>query len=156
MRTARVAASVVVVLCALGLGPAARAEGEGSGPTPVGRWTTIDDKTGKPSSIVAIWEEDGKLKGKVERVIPAPGEDPDPKCTKCDGDLKGKPITGMVILWGFTRDGKRWTGGHMLDPDEGSTYKCRIEPVDGGARLEVRGYVGFALLGRTQTWTRAR
>ena len=125
-------------------------------PTPVGRWTTIDDKTGKPSSVVRIWEEDGKLKGAVESVVVAPGEDPNPKCTKCEGALKGQPIVGMTILWGLTRDGKRWSGGQILDPDEGSTYSCRVEPVDGGARLEVRGYVGISLFGRTQTWIRAQ
>ncbi len=125
-------------------------------PTPVGRWTTIDDKTGKPSSVVQIWEEDGKLKGKVESVVVAPGEDPDPKCTKCEGALKGKPITGMVILWDLARDGKRWSGGRILDPDEGSVYRCLVEPVDGGAKLDVRGYLGISLFGRTQTWLRAR
>lgn len=151
MRAPRVAAAVVVaaVLCA-GL---ARAEDA----TPVGRWTTIDDKTGKPSSVVAISEKDGKLEGTVETVIVnAPGEDPNPRCTKCEGELKDKPIVGMRILWDLAKDGKRWTGGRILDPDEGSVYKCRVEPVENGEKLEVRGYIGFSLLGRTQTWIRAR
>lgn len=154
MGRARFLAGVVLVTVlgvAGGLRPACSDE-----PTPVGRWTTIDDKTGKPSSIVVVREVDGRLEGTVERVIPAPGEDPDPKCTKCDGERKDRPIVGMTILWGLTRDGKRWGGGHILDPDEGSTYRCRVEPVDGGQRLEVRGYVGISLLGRTQTWIRAR
>ncbi len=145
------------VLLAVLLGVAAdRPAASGDEPTPVGRGTTIDDKTGKPSSVVQIWEEDGKLKGKVESVVVNPGEDPAPKCTKCDGELKDKPIVGMVILWGLAQDGKRWTGGRILDPDEGSVYRCRVEPVAGGERLEVRGYLGISLLGRTQTWIRAR
>jgi uncharacterized protein (DUF2147 family) len=154
MSATRFVAGVLLVavlgLCA-GLGTARSDE-----PTPVGRWTTIDDKTGKPSSVVQIWDEGGKLKGKVESLVVQPGEDPDPKCTKCEGELKGKPITGMVILWDLARDGKRWTGGRILDPDEGSVYRCRVELVDGGAKLDVRGYLGISLLGRTQTWIRAR
>jgi uncharacterized protein (DUF2147 family) len=152
--SARLLAGVVLVTVlgvAAGVRPAHCDE-----PTPVGRWTTIDDKTGKPSSVVLISETDGRLEGKVESVVVAPGEDPDPKCTKCEGELKGKPIVGMRILWGLTRDGKRWSGGKILDPDEGSTYRCRVEPVEGGARLEVRGYLGISLFGRTQTWVRAR
>jgi uncharacterized protein (DUF2147 family) len=155
MRAARLAASVALSLLAAGAAGAARAEDPA--PTPVGRWTTIDDKTGKPSSVVAIYEEDGKLKGKVETVIVnGPGDDPAPKCTKCEGALKDQPVIGMVILWDLAKDGKRWTGGRILDPDEGSVYKCRVEPVENGQKLEVRGYIGISLLGRTQTWIRAK
>jgi uncharacterized protein (DUF2147 family) len=148
---------VAGALAALLLGSgAAIAPARAEEPTPVGRWTTIDDRTGKPSSVVRIWEEDGQLKGQVESLVVAPGEDPDPKCTRCDGELKGRPIVGLVILWGLTRDGRRWTGGRILDPDEGSTYRCRLEVVDGGAKLEVRGYLGISLLGRTQAWLRVQ
>ncbi len=124
-------------------------------PSPVGRWKTISDKTGKANSIVRIWEENGKLKGVVESVIVQPGEDPAPKCDKCKGELKDKPVVGMVILWDLAQDGNEWSGGRILDPDEGETYKCYIEPIENGAKLKVRGYIGFALLGRTQIWYRA-
>jgi uncharacterized protein (DUF2147 family) len=123
--------------------------------SPVGRWKTIDDNTGKPKSIVRIWEEGGKLFGKVESLILQPGEDPAPKCTKCEGERKDKPVIGMVILWDLTKDGSEWSGGKILDPDNGKTYRCYVEPVEGGAKLKVRGYIGFALLGRTQYWLRA-
>ena len=126
-----------------------------AGPTPVGRWTTIDDDSKKPKSVVKIWEEDGKLLGRIESLILEPGEDPNPKCTKCDGERKDKPIIGMVILWGLIRDGDEWSGGQILDPDNGSTYKCLLEPAAGGAKLKVRGYIGFSLLGRTQVWLKA-
>src|SRR5512136_456639 len=115
---------------ALALAAPARA----ADPTPVGRWTTIDDDSGKPKSVVRIWEEDGKLKGSIESLILAPGEDPAPKCTKCDGERKDQPIVGMVILWGLGRDGREWSGGKILDPDNGSTYKCLLEPAEGGAK----------------------
>lgn len=123
--------------------------------TPVGRWTTIDDSTHKPKSVIRIWEEDGKLLGKIESLILEPGEDPAPKCDKCDGERKDQPVIGMVILWGLTRDGKEWSGGKILDPDNGKTYRCLVEPVEGGAKLKVRGYIGISLLGRTQVWVKA-
>ena len=123
--------------------------------TPVGRWTTIDDSTNKPKSVIRIWEEDGKLLGKIESLILEPGEDPAPKCDKCEGERKDQPVIGMVILWGLTRDGKEWSGGKILDPDNGKTYRCLVEPVAGGAKLKVRGYIGISLLGRTQVWVKA-
>jgi uncharacterized protein (DUF2147 family) len=134
---------------------AAAAPARAEGPTPVGRWTTVDDDTGKPKSVVRIWEENGKLQGSIESLILAPGEDPAPKCTKCEGERKDQPIVGMVILWGLARDGAEWSGGRILDPDNGSTYKCLMEPVEGGAKLKVRGYIGLSIIGRTQVWLKA-
>ncbi|MBF5042012.1 DUF2147 domain-containing protein [Aggregicoccus sp. 17bor-14] len=124
--------------------------------TPVGRWTTIDDETKKPKSVVSIYEENGKLFGKVERLYRAPNEDQNPMCVKCDGALKGKPVIGMVILRGLERDGdNKWSGGTIMDPENGKTYKCKLELEDGGKVLKVRGFIGFSLLGRTQRWPRA-
>lgn len=122
--------------------------------TPIGRWKTVDDGTGKAKSIVLIWEEDGKLFGKIEKLLDTPPNDPDPKCDKCEGDLKDQPITGMRILSDLKKDGDEWSGGKVLDPENGKSYKCYIAVVDGGKKLKVRGYVGFALLGRTQYWHR--
>jgi len=121
---------------------------------PVGRWSTIDDNTGKPTSVVRIVEKDGKLVGTVESLVLAPNEDPNPLCTKCEGERKDKPIIGMTILWDLARDGNEWSGGRILDPDNGETYRCYLEVAEGGAKLKVRGYIGFALLGRTQIWQR--
>jgi uncharacterized protein (DUF2147 family) len=123
--------------------------------TAVGRWKTIDDKTGKPKSIVAIAEEDGKLIGTVEELLDPKPDDPHPKCTKCEGDRKDQPIEGMKILWGMKKDGSGWSGGKILDPDNGKTYKCSMTVTDGGKKLDVRGYIGISLIGRTQTWDRA-
>lgn len=143
--------SAALLLALLAAGPA-RADEAG----PVGRWTTIDDDTGKPTSVVQIWDEGGKLQGRVESLVLKPGEDPDPKCTKCEGERKDRPIVGMVILWGLARDGDEWSGGHILDPDNGSTYRCLLRPAEGGQKLKVRGYLGISLLGRTQIWERAK
>lgn len=125
-------------------------------PTAVGRWTTIDDETKKPKSVIAIFEEDGKLFGRIEKIYPQPGQPENPTCLKCDGALKDKPILGMVILRNLKRDGDEWKGGSVLDPENGKTYKCKIALEDGGKRLKVRGFIGFSLLGRTQHWVRAQ
>ncbi|HZH44944.1 MAG TPA: DUF2147 domain-containing protein [Lysobacter sp.] len=122
--------------------------------SPVGTWTTIDDKTKKPKSVVEIFEaRDGTLSGRVSEILQSE-RGPNPVCDKCPGELKGKPVKGMVILWGVRKKGNVWEGGQILDPASGKVYSVKITPVDGGRRLEVRGFMGFSLLGRTQTWQR--
>jgi uncharacterized protein (DUF2147 family) len=122
--------------------------------SPVGRWETIDDETGERKSIVAIWEQNGRFFGKIESLFRQPDEDPDPVCDKCDGERKDQRIIGMTILWDLRKDGNEYSGGHILDPNNGRTYRCRIALEDGGAKLKVRGFIGFSLLGRTQYWYR--
>jgi uncharacterized protein (DUF2147 family) len=123
--------------------------------SPVGRWTTIDDETKKPKSVIAIYEENGKLYGKIEKLFREPNEPENPVCDKCEGALKNQPILGMVILRDLKKDDDEWTGGTILDPGNGKTYKCKIAVQDGGKKLKVRGYIGMSLLGRTQHWVRA-
>jgi|SRR5690554_2764258 len=120
--------------------------------SPVGIWKTIDDKTGKEKSYVRIYEtKSGKLQGEVTKIL-TPGRE-NAKCEKCDGEKKDKPIKGMVILWGLEKDGNEWSGGQILDPNSGKQYKCSMK-MNGNDILEVRGYLGISLLGRTQTWER--
>ncbi|HBK46924.1 MAG TPA: DUF2147 domain-containing protein [Xanthomonadaceae bacterium] len=123
--------------------------------SPVGRWTTIDDSTGKPKSIVQIEQAaNGTLTGKVVEILQS-DKGPNPVCDKCDGERKNKPIKGMTILWGLKPDGAAvWGGGSVLDPAKGKTYKAKITLTDGGKKLQMRGYVGIEALGRTQTWVR--
>ncbi|MFA6034456.1 MAG: DUF2147 domain-containing protein [Myxococcota bacterium] len=126
--------------------------------SPVGRWETIDDKKGKVTSVVEIVEKDGIMTGTIEKLVVEPGEDPTPKCDKCKGDLKDKPVVGMRILWDLKKDKKEkseWSDGRILDPDNGETYRCYIGVQDGGKKLKVRGYLGIALFGRTQYWKKA-
>ncbi|MGC4118941.1 MAG: DUF2147 domain-containing protein [Myxococcales bacterium] len=122
--------------------------------SPVGKWKTVDDSSGKAKSTVEIWEEGGKVYGKITALLDQPANDPDPKCTACEGEDKDKRVIGMTILKGLKKDGDEWSGGKILDPDNGKHYKCYIAVQDGGKKLKVRGYVGFALLGRTQYWLR--
>ncbi|MCC4619795.1 DUF2147 domain-containing protein [Xanthomonas cassavae CFBP 4642] len=123
--------------------------------SPVGRWKTIDDETGKPKSVVQIEQlGNGTLSGKVVDILQS-NHGPNPICDKCDGALKGKPIKGMTILWGLKPDGTAvWSGGSVLDPAKGKTYKAKVTLTDGGKKLQMRGYVGIEALGRTQTWIR--
>jgi uncharacterized protein (DUF2147 family) len=124
--------------------------------TPVGLWKTIDDETGKEKSLVRVVQAAGVISGTVEKAL-----NPDPAasrtCNLCTDDRKDQVIVGMEIIRGVTKsvatDGI-WDGGEILDPQKGKTYRVRLSPIDGGAKLEVRGYVGMPLLGRTQTWLR--
>jgi uncharacterized protein (DUF2147 family) len=124
-------------------------------PSPLGLWTTIDDDSHKPRAVVEISEHDGVLSGQVVRLFRDPAEDPDPRCEDCAGTRHNQRVLGMTILWNMRRHGETWEGGEILDPEDGSIYRCKLHPVGDGGRLEVRGFIGISLLGRTQTWTRA-
>lgn len=123
--------------------------------SPVGLWKTISDKDGTPQSEVRIVENGGVVTGKIEKIY-RPTFKGDEKCVECKDDRKDQPIIGLEILRGLKKtDGKEmWEGGSVIDPDSGTIYKAKVTPIDGGAKLEMRGFVGFALLGRTQTWVR--
>ena len=119
--------------------------------SPVGVWRTIDDKTGAARGLVRIYEQDGKFYGLIEGSLT-----PNPKttCTACTDDRKDKPMKGLVIIRGMVKHGDEYTDGDILDPDSGTVYRCSFHLEDNGTKLAVRGYVGVALLGRTQTWLR--
>ena len=113
-----------------------------------GKWKTIDDETKQAKSIVEIYKKsDGKYYGKVSQLLIKPA---DPNCTACKDDRKGKPILGMEIIRGLKKDDDEFTGGTITDPKTGKTYKCTITRE--GDQLNVRGYIGLSLIGRTQTW----
>jgi len=122
--------------------------------SPEGRWRTVDDKTHQEKSVVEITEVNGELRGKVVQLLNRGDKPKNPMCDKCEGDRKGKPVIGMTILWGLKEDGDEWTGGSILDPENGEVYDAKIEVKDSGQKLDVRGFLGISLLGRTQTWVR--
>ena len=140
------------IICAavFGLGLASAFAGEDS---PVGTWKTFDDKTSRPKSIVRITEQDGELSGKVLHVLESP-QGPHPLCRPCEGERKDQPVEGMTILWGAKKDGASWGNGRILDPENGRIYRVTLTPLDGGQRLEVHGYIGVSVIGRSQTWQR--
>lgn len=122
--------------------------------SPIGKWKTIDDETGEAKAVVRIYDKGGKLYGSIEKLFPRPGVDLKGKCNECDGRHKDKPIVGLEIVWGLEEDDGEWEDGKILDPKSGTVYKCKMHLASGGKKLKVRGYVGFSLVGRTQTWVR--
>ncbi len=121
--------------------------------TPTGMWKTVSDKDGKDTSWMQIWESNGKLYGKVVKLLQEPNDGKDVKCDKCPGSLKDKHVVGMTIMWNLKHDsGNTWAGGRIMDPDNGETYRCLIELQDNGNKLRVRGFIGISLLGRNQFW----
>jgi len=126
--------------------------------SPVGKWHTIDDKDGKPRGVIEIIERNGMLEGRIAGTLRA-GEQPGMVCTKCPGERRGQKMLGLLILSGLKREGggaeSAWSGGEILDPDSGKVYRVKVQLEDGGRTLSVRGYLGVALLGRTQRWQRA-
>ncbi|MGL4691018.1 MAG: DUF2147 domain-containing protein [Stenotrophomonas maltophilia] len=119
----------------------------------LGRWKTIDDKTGKVKSIVEITQAtNGTLTGKVVDILHS-DKGPNPVCDGCEGANKNKPVKGMTILWNLKADGANaWSGGTILDPGNGKTYKSKMKLQTGGAKLDVSGCVAFIC--RAQTWVR--
>ena len=122
--------------------------------SPVGEWRTIDDETGEPKSIVEIYEQDGKLFGKIVQILP---EGRSTICDDCEGEYAGRELIGAVILRDLERDGDEWDGGKITDPKNGKTYNVKMSLQDANT-LDVRGFIKVPLmgsaLGRTQTWYR--
>lgn len=118
------------------------------GQSPIGKWKTIDDETGKPKSVVEIYEKNGKLYGKVIKLFRAPNEDQNPVCQNCPGDRKAMKVLGLEIIRGMKKDGSEWADGTILDPKNGKVYDCKMWVENG--KLQVRGYIAFFF--RTQVW----
>ena len=142
-----------IVSCAVAIMLSMGALGTAQETTPVGLWNTISDRDGKPTAVVEIRESGGELSGVVRELL-VEADPQDSICSKCPGDRKGQPIVGMEILRHMHRDGDAWSGGEILDPENGKTYRSTMKLTDGGQKLVVRGYIGFRMFGRSQTWLR--
>lgn len=122
--------------------------------SPVGYWQTIDDVTSKPKSIVEIKElPNHTLQGRVVKLY----TDPAKVCTACSGDKKDQPILGMTVMHSLRltqAEEQLWSNGEILDPKNGKTYHCNLRVSNNDTDLQVRGYLGVPLFGRTQTWHR--
>jgi uncharacterized protein (DUF2147 family) len=119
--------------------------------SPIGYWKTIDDVTGNAKSIVKIEGSSSNLSGTVVKLFPGAMT----ICSACSGNLKDKPILGMTVMYGLKQnpdDTNEWSGGMIMDPKTGKIYRCSINVSTDGNKLEVRGYIGISLLGRSQTW----
>ena len=116
-----------------------------------GVWQAIDDADGQATSHIEVYEQEGKVHGKIVKLLEESGEI---LCENCKGNKKDQPILGMEIMWGMEKKGEVWKGGKIMDPEVGKQYKCRLK-LDGDV-LEVRGYIGIPTLGRTQKWYRVK
>ncbi len=117
----------------------------------IGKWKTIDDNTGKEKSIVEIYEKSGKYFGKITQLYDVASQNK--KCDKCEGENKNKPIIGLVIIKNMIKDGVVFSGGTITDPSNGKVYSCKFENIKND-KITVRGFIGFSLFGRSQTWIR--
>ncbi|MCZ2413036.1 MAG: DUF2147 domain-containing protein [Burkholderiales bacterium] len=148
----RAFAAAVLAASALVLAtPAVHAQAADS---PVGLWKNIDDQTQKPKALIRITEKDGVISGRIEKILT---DKPDAVCDKCTDSRKDQPVQGMTIIEGIRRnadDATLFDGGEILDPNNGKVYRSRMRLTEGGKKLDVRGYIGAPLFGRTQTWIR--
>jgi len=119
----------------------------------VGTWMTFDDDTNLPAAIVQITEKNGVFSGVITKILDLSAL---PNCEKCTDNRKGKPVLGMEILTGLKRTGDSYSGGQILDPDDGEIYRAEMKLKDQGGKLDLRAYIGIPLLGRTQTWIREK
>jgi uncharacterized protein (DUF2147 family) len=120
---------------------------------PTGLWKTIDDETKQPKALVRISESGGVVGGKIEKLFDPAKQDS--VCDLCTDERKNQKVIGLTIIRNVRQDSDDkglWTGGEILDAGKGKTYKTRLKPVDGGKKMEVRGYIGFFY--RTQVWER--
>ncbi len=123
--------------------------------TPVGLWQAVDDDTKQPTGWFLIREHDGIYAGIIAKMFLKPGEDPNALCDKCRDDRHDHPWLGLEIIRGMRPDGdNKYADGTILDPRDGNVYKAMMTVTPDGQTLVVRGYLGFALLGRNQYWTR--
>ena len=122
--------------------------------SPVGLWLSIDDNNGKPRAEIRITEEPTGLTGRISRNLLPNDPNVVQLCTKCVDERKDTPLIGMEMIRRAKRVGDSlvWEGGEILDPDKGQPYRLQLKLVDGGQRLQVRGYIG--LFFRTQIWRR--
>ena len=129
----------------------------GQATSPAGLWRTIDDSSKKDKSLVRIVEANGVYTGKVEKIVD-PDSPKDAVCKDCSDERKDKPVVGMTIVRNVkaSADDKNvFEGGDILDPNNGKVYRVKLKLIDNGSKLDVRGYIGTPMLGRTQTWIRA-
>ena len=125
-------------------------------PSAVGLWEQVDENTGKAESWFRITEKNGVYQGQIVKIFPKPGDDPNEKwlCTKCEGEERNAPVLGLSLIKGMQRKGMSYENGTIMDPRDGQVYRALMKVSPDGKQLEVRGFLGFALLGRSQMWNR--
>jgi uncharacterized protein (DUF2147 family) len=123
-------------------------------PSAVGLWEQVDEKTGQAESWFKITERNGAYEGTIVKIFFKPGEDENWTCDKCEGADRGRPVLGLTLIRGMRRNGSAYEEGTIMDPRDGSVYRALMKLSPDGQKLEVRGYLGISLFGRSQTWNR--
>ncbi|HEY2186320.1 MAG TPA: DUF2147 domain-containing protein [Xanthobacteraceae bacterium] len=123
-------------------------------PTAVGLWEQVDESSGQAESWFRITEHNGVFEGNIIKIFFKPGEDQNFRCDKCEGPERGAPVLGMKLIKGMHRHGNAYEDGTITDPRDGSVYRAMMRLSADGQKLEVRGYLGISLFGRSQVWNR--
>ena len=118
-----------------------------------GLWQSTDDKTGKPRSLIRISESNGEYSATIEKGLLAT-DTGEAVCEQCTDERKGQKIVGMTIARHLKQNGNVYEGGDILDPENGKIYKCKMTLNPNGNDVEVRGFIGISLIGRSQHWKR--
>jgi uncharacterized protein (DUF2147 family) len=142
------------IALALGLLAAASLPLQAAEPSAVGLWEQVDEKSGKAESWFKIVDRNGVYEGTIVKIFFKPGEDENWSCDKCEGADRGKPVLGLTLIKGMQRKGLDYEDGTIMDPRDGSVYRALMHLSEDGQKLEVRGYLGFSLFGRSQVWNR--
>jgi uncharacterized protein (DUF2147 family) len=150
----KVSLQKLVVVSAIIMLGAASATLRAAEPTAVGLWEQVDEKTGKPESWFKITERNGAYEGNIVKIFFKPGEDERWVCDKCEGAERGKPVLGLALIKGMQRNGSSYENGTIMDPRDGAVYRALMKLSPDGQKLEVRGFLGISLFGRSQVWNR--
>ena len=121
--------------------------------SPLGFWKTIDDETKEAKSYMELYEKNGKVYGKITKLLLNPA---DTVCEKCKGEKANKPLVGMILIDGLVKSGSQWQGANILDPATGNYYDCTIwlsENSEDELKVKGKHWTG---LSRTQTWYRIK
>jgi uncharacterized protein (DUF2147 family) len=150
----KVSLQKLVVMSAIIMLGAAGASLRAAEPSAVGLWEQVDEKSGKPESWFKITERNGAYEGNIVKIFFKPGEDENWVCDKCEGAERGKPVLGLALIKGMQRNGSSYENGTIMDPRDGAVYRALMKLSPDGQKLEVRGYLGISLFGRSQVWNR--